>query len=298
MTPEEAPSTPEPTEGGGDEFDFGGFVEPSADEFEPPEETPAEAPPAESPAAAQTQPSEEGTQQPPVEKQPPQTQEAPAAQPAAQPQEQPQAPSPQQSAQDAQTAQVQPVDESDPASILQALQANPEGMVTYLAENMFKLRQEDVDELNSSPETFLPKAAGRIMVQAMQSSLHQIKNIVPKLVDAQVKQFSETQATRSAAEQAFRAAWPQIKPSRETNALIKQFADAKRAADPNISQQDLIQFVGRAVLAMQGQAGAAPAQQPNGGRPFTPAPAGVEIEQQAIESPWDGFLNVSEDFGE
>ena len=191
------------------------------------------------------------------------------------------------------------LDSYNPADLITALDAGAAEFVAHMAQQHFQLTPEDLAELESNPETFLPKAAGRIAFIAAKQTLAHINRLVPKMIENTMRTTQERTTKRDEAKSLFRSQWPQIPDTEEANSLIGQFAKIYRQSNPNAPLADVVANVGRGVAAYLGlgSSGAPATGRPTGtpqppARPaaFSPAPAGVEVKAPVENDPWSGMF--------
>lgn len=246
--------TPEPSDGADSSFEF--MFSPEGDDpFDPlkdlglsppvkapPEPKPAKpAPPKAEPAAKVTEPAK------------PQ----PAATPA--PTEATSPPAPQAS-----------LDPYDPGALAQHLGQNQEQVVQYVADNLFKLSDKDVEALESDVVGTIPKLLARSFVAAQQNLLMQMSRLIPTMIQRQ----GEVTKAHSEAESEFYTRWPDLKREQHSD-LVLQYARVYGQMHPQATRQERIEAVGPMVMmAAKVVPGAAPSVAPQA-RPSPMAPTGA-----------------------
>lgn len=214
----------------------------------------------------------------------PQVARAPAAgaQPPA-PAQQPQAVPPQavQAAQPAPPA-AQPSGPLSPQQIMERLAQNREALLADLSANRFRvqLTREETTALETDAIGAIPQILSRLGAQLyydmVTTSLSQIQNLVPQMVENVVRANTQFATT----EDKFFTSFPAIdRHNVEHSRVVNQFANFYRQSNPRATADEAIQATGRAVMAFLGlqapPAGQRGAPARNGARPFTPAAGGV-----------------------
>lgn len=264
-----APQTPTPSDGADSSFEF--MFSPTGDDpfdalrdlgLSPPnKETPE-------PKAAQTPPAE-----------PPK----PAAQPA-----EPAAPNP--AATPAPTEATSPtaptvqpnLDPFDPGHLAQHLEQNQEQVVQYVADNLFKLSDKDVEALESDVVGTIPKLLARSFVAAQQNLLLQMSRIIPRMIERQ----GEVSKQHNEAVNEFYTRWADIGKVKDQKVqigdkqvavsdLVKQYAVVYRQMHPQATRQDAIEAVGPMVMMAAKIVPGAAAPQAPAARPSPMAPTGA-----------------------
>lgn len=242
---------------------------------------------------------------PPAQPQTPQAQTAPQGQPSAQPA--PQAPS-------ATQPQAQqpgpPQGAAPPADLMTELARYKNDIIGDLAAKRFALTPEDISALETDAVGTIPKLLARTYYEAATTTLNQINNMVPRLIEHVV---NESRAT-NAAEDSFYREWPSI--DRVAHASQVQLAaNLYRQANPPPRdpsqgaawQAGAIRAVGSMVSTMLGLpvVQRAPANGGNGGarppsaRPFSPASGGGRVAStNVIPNPGDAFAGMGMNFDE
>lgn len=196
---------------------------------------------------------------------------------------------PQEAASPAPAKAEAPVADSSPQGLVQQLEQHRGAVIEALAADRFKLTPEEATALDTDAIAAIPRVMARVYYEAMQSTLLNIQNHVPRMV----KELLRTEKVSSDAESAFYGQFKTIDRSKH-HADVIAFANGFRQMNPQISQADLFAMVGAAIMAKHGL-GAAPAAPvvPNGGGPqvpFVPAAPGATVRTtQEPVNPWDGL---------
>ncbi|MDE0331004.1 MAG: hypothetical protein OXL41_03980 [Nitrospinae bacterium] len=107
------------------------------------------------------------------------------------------------------------------------------------------MTEELVEELQTSPETFMPKMAARMHLDIMDAVKQEIASSMPALM----RQYSETETARSEAEDNFFAFWDQqgadLRPYRQD---LERLSAAYRAVNPGASIEEFTRSVGAQVI--------------------------------------------------
>ena len=187
--------------------------------------------------------------------------------------------------------QVAPnLDPFDPGHLAQHLVQNQEQVVQYVADNLFKLSDKDVEALESDVVGTIPKLLARSFVAAQQNLLMQMSRIIPTMIQRQ----GEVTKAHGEAVNEFYTRWADIgkmKDQRVTvgdkqvpvSDLVTQYAVVYRQMHPQASRQDVIEAVGPMVMMaakiVPGAVPAAPQVRPSpmvptgaSGRPPQPSP--------------------------
>lgn len=262
--------------GNGDFPDFGAF---SVDEGEDDDVLPA----APAKAAGQT---------PPTEKPP----EAPPSQPTVPPAEppKPQEPAPQPPPPTGQQEARPPLSPAEPAAIAESLVQNEAQLIDHLAQNDFKLSQEDIEALQDNASAYVPKLLARTFVRAQVGALRQMAQVVPAMVQTQMKVMRQNMQN----EQAFYSRWPDIKPDKHGE-IVSKYASLYRKANPSATREQMIEDLGPMIMMAAKIAPTpthvAPGQpqsqlRPPQPTPFKPAMPGVaSTPAPVVDDPWAGM---------
>src|SRR5262245_3626129 len=217
----------------------------------------------------------------------------PGAPPTAAPPQQP----PQQQAvppQQAQPTPAQAPDISSPQGLVEQLAQHRGAVLQALAADRFKLSQEEVTALDTDAVGAIPGIMARVYYEAMQSTLLQIQNLVPRLVE----QVLQVQRSHDVAENSFYQKFPAL-PRDKVQQDVLAMAMMFRQANPRITQEELFRVLGAAVAAKHGislmpQAANGTGRPPQA--PFVPAQPGAHVKiTPEAESPWAG---LGKDFDE
>lgn len=302
-TPSTAPGAPEfPAEpstpsgddiSSGDDYDFSGldpsedldYVEVDDPTLEPKDDLPALS--KEPPVAEGEGVTEEGAAEPP--KAPEKTKGAEEPAPQAQPVQEPSAP--------AEPAPATSVPQQ-PVGLVEQLTQNRDAIVEALATQRFALSKEEEDALELDVLGTVPKLLAKTYYEATMSSLKHLQTHVPQIVQ---NMLAVSNVAKTVEDQFF-GQFSHL--DRATHgADIVSFANAFRAANPQISQENLFAMVNASVMAKHGVVPSAPvapvsASPPPKPTPYVPASPGAPVRLEPIpENPWAG-LDPSQDFGD
>lgn len=264
------PASPSP---GVDPFaDFAGMGEPAIDPFDEP------APPAEPP------PAEPKPQEPPAQAAPATPAPATAAAPAAA--EPPAAAPP--------TGPQEPLSLAEPERIGQALAANFDTLVQHLAQNQFKLSEQDLQALETDAPAHIPTLLARVYLQTQQNMYQQLGRVIPHMVSKQMQTLKRNMEN----EGAFYGAWPSLDRTKH-GAIVQRAAVMYRQMNPQASREQMIKDLGPIVMQAAGvpltamSNGQQPPQVPQTRvpqPPFRPAlPGSVGSPPSVPDSEWAGL---------
>lgn len=159
----------------------------------------------------------------------------------------------------------------------------------------FALTKDQAAALEADPITEIPNLMGQAYMRAVATSLKYMQQLVPTMIAQQQLQVQRAQE----AESAFFSRWKQLDKAQHGNA-IRAFGQAFKAANPGMSQQDLIEMVGAAVAAKYGLAATAmpPQQQaPARSAAFVPATSTAPVAQgQIVQTVPDFFAGMANDY--
>lgn len=172
------------------------------------------------------------------------------------------------------------LDPFDPGALAAHLRQNQEQVIQHVADNLFKLSDKDVEELESNTVGAIPRLLARSFVAAQENLLTQMARIVPMMVQRQ----GEVTKRHTEAETEFYSRWPDLKKDQHGQQVM-QYAAVYRQMHPQATRKEMIEAVGPMVMmAAKVVPGATPVAQvpgqPNGqaspmtsaGRPPQPAP--------------------------
>jgi len=182
-------------------------------------------------------------------------------------------------------------------AFLSDITQNEAAFVQHLAEKDFKLSPEMVQALaDGQGETMIPRIVAGGALWAVKSMTNIFKQTIPKIIEAEVSRITQEQTLRKDAEDRFFSKWPQL--SRDKHFPdIQQISHALRAANPNITFDDLVSLTGAAVMAKHGivaQSGNPQAPKPNGGNAFVPAAGARVVSQVPVDQ--NPFAGMSQDY--
>lgn len=181
------------------------------------------------------------------------------------------------------TAATQPnLDPFDPGQLAQHLEQNQEQVVQYVADNLFKLSDKDVEALESDVVGTIPKLLARSFVAAQQNLLMQMSRIIPNMI----QRHGEVTKQHNEAVNEFYTRWPDIGKAKDQRVaigdkqvavadLVKQYATVYRQMHPQASRQDAIEAVGPMVMMAAKLVPSAAAPQSPAQRPSPMAPTGA-----------------------
>lgn len=114
-----------------------------------------------------------------------------------------------------------------------------------LAEQHYRLSEEQVEELETSPATAIPKIVARAYVDVVATVMSQVASTLPRMME-----IAETQkGQKSQFEESFYSQWEALRSHEDTVIRIGQ---AFRQANPNASSAEFIREVGAAsMVALQ-----------------------------------------------
>jgi hypothetical protein len=183
----------------------------------------------------------------------------------------------QQPAEGAQSAQPPEQAAAGPQNALeafnQALEQNRTAFTQVLADQVYKLSEEEMVELDTQPQVAVPKLLARAHINIAQNVLGTVAQQLPALVQG----IQQANVQHKQMEDQFFGQFPQLDPVKD-RAVVLECAKVYRAANPSADFATMAKFVGTQALIMTGkyQAPAAQAAQPatppisNAGR-FVPA---------------------------
>lgn len=167
------------------------------------------------------------------------------------------------------TPQAQPeqpnLDPYDPGTLAAHLAQNEEQVVQHVADNLFKLSDKDVEELESNTVGAIPKLLARSFVAAQKNFLMQLATLVPRMVQA----HGEVTKRHSEAEGEFYSRWPDLKKDQAITMagkpttignLVMSYAAVFRQMNPQASRKDAIEAVGPMVMMAAGVTPSVPGQ--------------------------------------
>lgn len=230
----------------------------------------------------------------------PKASEAPVAQPVAPvPPPVPAAPQAQAPASEAATPQPQPQRAEGIDGVLGEIKGQEAQLLEQISAS-FALSPEDVSALELDAVGHTPKLLAKTYLRSVETSLQYMKTLIPSMVERRISQMKQEMEV----ENAFFSKFPAIQKDAHGKDVVA-FASAFRAANPNITRDELFARVGAAVMAQYNLTAAAkpPAPAPltatqrmlNGTQVasapgFAPASSGVVTHQQPVQSsPWDGI---------
>ena len=166
------------------------------------------------------------------------------------------------------------LDSFDPGQLAQHLVQNQEQVVQYVADNLFKLSDKDVEALESDVVGTIPKLLARSFVAAQQNLLMQMARIIPSMIQ---RQGDVTKAHGEAVNE-FYSRWPDIEKMKDQRVtvgdkqvpvrdLVLQYAVVYGQMHPGATRKDRIEAVGPMVMMA---ANIIPGQTPVGSQTRSP----------------------------
>lgn len=209
-------------------------------------------------------------------------------------QQQPQAPQAQQPQATTESQAAVPLSQAEPQSLVEQMAQHESELIASLAADRFKLTKEEADALEVNAVEAIPRIMARTYMAATQSALLHIQKHVPRMIQNVVRMLDE----QKKAEDSFYGRFKAIDRAKHA-ADVLNFSRAFRAANPQITQEDLFSMVGSAVMAKHGLVNqpAAPAapQQPQVPA-FVPARSGASV--QMVPEPENPFAGLGRDHDE
>lgn len=288
-TPEQIPAEDLDTE----DFDYSVFeksipgeviAESAAKPPTSPEAPPQAAAPAVTPAPGETPPQVATPPQPPEQPGvPPQADAQPATTEAKPPAEPAQAPAGE--AQDGFTA------------LDNAIQASRDKVIQTVAEQTYKLSQDELNAIQEEPERVIPQLLARVHVNAVQGVIRHVAQQMPAVVGAIMQAREQT----SKLESDFFKAWPQLDKAKH-GADIMKVGQVFRQLNPNATFNEFVRHVGAQVVLTHGlhlqqatQQQQAPAARPQAQPAFQPAGIGRSSAPAAPSQPknvWEEMVEI------
>lgn len=193
----------------------------------------------------------------------------------------------QQTAQQPGAPQQQPGSEGASTNVLEALRAevdkNKDVFINALAQEVYKLDQSDMDELDAQPAVAIPKLLAKSHFNIVQNVLGtlaaQIPHVVGGVLEARKKQES--------LEDEFFTRWKDSGLDRSKHRQqVLQIAQAYRQLNPNATKDQMMEFVGAQAVVMLGlhkQPAVQPSgMQPQAAKPLVPQPAAFQPAGQGV----------------
>lgn len=175
-----------------------------------------------------------------------------------------------------------------PGQLAESLAANEAKIVDQLAQQEFRLSDEDVAALEENAAAHVPKLLARAHVKGMTSMLRQMERMVP----AMITQHMQASEARNRALNAFYSKWPDLKPGVHDETVMK-YAQIVRQANPQMGREEMFSFVGPLVMqALKITAQPSSSNKGNGSKPapFVPARGGPAASPpQSSGNPWEGM---------
>ncbi len=181
-----------------------------------------------------------------------------------------------------------------PDALVGELARNRDVLIGHIAETRFQLSQQEKDALETDAVGAIPKLLARVYFEAATTALNQLSSHAPRLIE----QITGNLRTVNAAEDQFYSKWPSIQRGEKSHTdAVQMAANMFRQSNPNATQEQAIDVVGRMVTSMLNLQ-AAPAAAANGTvkRPpaFSPAGSGARPVSASVlntpkANPFDGL---------
>ncbi len=181
-----------------------------------------------------------------------------------------------------------------PNVLVGELARNRDVLISHIAETRFQLSQQEKDALETDAVGAIPKLLARVYFEAATTALNQLSSHAPRLIE----QITGNLRTVNAAEDQFYSKWPSIQRGEKSHTdAVQMAANMFRQSNPNATQEQAIDVVGRMVTSMLNLQ-AAPAAPANGTvkRPpaFSPAGSGARPVSASVlntpkVNPFDGL---------
>ncbi len=174
------------------------------------------------------------------------------------------------------TPEAQPPAEAAPPTVepaltpekIEAAYKEYEESILPQLEKHYALSEEQAEALDENPAQVIPQLAARIHYQSQVAAYTGIMSQLPAIVS----RVLEVQDTAQKAENAFFDRWPDLKDPKHGQ-VIDTTVRAYRAANPNMTQADMIEKAGVAIMLSLGLDPRPAAQQQQTEVPPSPPPA-------------------------
>lgn len=182
-----------------------------------------------------------------------------------------------------------------PANFIETLNANREQFRASLAEQ-FKLDEATITELETDAAAAIPKVMADLYLRVMAGVYNILDRGLPNMIDS----HSSRVAGRKEVETKFYGKFPELQKPEYSNAILGAVKQVKQMF-PQDSQDQVMDRVGRMVMAAYGIAQSAPAQRsaPSRARkaaPFTPAVGSPGPVREQGAPPVDTWTDMSQAF--
>lgn len=156
-----------------------------------------------------------------------------------------------------------------------------------LAENHYKLSDEDIQMYEEDPAKLVSRMASRVYLDSISAAFQQFVTYLPRMVDQVLVQREAS----SRQEDSFFGAWPELKGHQD---VVVRLGRAYRTQNPAASVDDFINEVGaQAMVALRltpkGRGNGAPKPQAKAFKPASNAPANERIPSRKPLSPWEAL---------
>lgn len=194
---------------------------------------------------------------------------------------------------DSKETEQQQMTEEDRQAQLEQLQKFDRDARAYLVDNVYKLSEEEAEELETDPVTALPKLAANMHLQVMRSATLNVARLLPMMIE----QIQSTQSQSKSLEDKFYDAHPGLA---EHKGTVLRYGQVYRQMNPQATVEDFIRDVGA-----QASVGLGIVQQPKQQQqqpvvqqtsPHSPALAGRQQSTPARMAPTNEFERIAEEF--
>lgn len=189
--------------------------------------------------------------------------------------------------------------------LLAEVAKNRDSLIKGLAENRFKLTEEEGKLLDTDANAGLATIAARVYYEATSSMLALMDKFQREILPQAIEQHQSSTKVYSEAEDAFYSEWPNLdRKDQEVARSVQVYANLVARAHPNFSRDERIKMVGNMVSSALNrpkvQAPPSPPARPNGGtRPFTPASGGGRPPMQHTrQETTDTWAGMGQEFGD
>lgn len=176
---------------------------------------------------------------------------------------------------------------AEPALTEEQVKAKRGELITAFASN-YKLSEDDKVKLQSDPDEVLPRLAGNIAVDVLESVTRVVLGQVPQLIQATMQQAEAARTARDA----FFTAFPDLNKA-EYIPVLQQVTQMYQQMNPKVPYDQATQAIGQHARIMLGLAlspGASPAVAPTPmPRPTMPLQPGAAASRPPVEAvnEWD-----------
>lgn len=159
----------------------------------------------------------------------------------------------------------------------------------------YKIKDEDVERLQTEPETVIPELAANMYLDVYESVMKHITQQIPQLI----QQNTQQQETVRQNEQAFFNKWPALKGA--DMSVMNRLAASYRQLNPKASAEQFINEVGaqaHVTLRIPFEEIVAQSQEPIVQTPHRPAAPSAQKQPAARQQPRNEFETLSNEFAE